>query len=87
MEAWGYNEKAAPGGQRIDTATTTVHTQTSGSGNEKYYWTHADFGATRRVGRLPHLRVRVHADVRGDHRRRQEARPATPATHPNLWNQ
>lgn len=49
MEAWGYNAGPAPGGQRIDTSTTTVHTQTSGSGNQKYIWHHADHQTMKHV--------------------------------------
>lgn len=87
MEAWGYDEKAAPGGQRIDTATTTVHTQTSGSGNQKYFWTHADYGAATPVWDDFHTYAfeftPSYAAIIVDGK--QIAR-ATPATHPNLWD-
>ena len=87
MEAWGYNEQAAPGGQRIDTATTTVHTQTSGSGNQKYYWTHADFGAATPVWDDFHTYAfeftPTYAAIIVDGK---QLTRVTPATHPNLWN-
>lgn len=87
MEAWGYNEKAAPGGQRIDTATTTVHTRTSGSGNEKYIWHHSDYGAATPVWNDFHTYafeyMPNYAAIIVDGK---EIARATPATHPNLWN-
>jgi beta-glucanase (GH16 family) len=88
MEAWGYNETAAPGGQRIDTATTTVHTQTSGSGNQKYIWHHADFGGPKPVWDDFHTYAfeytPTYAAIIVDGK---ELTRATPATHPNLWDQ
>jgi hypothetical protein len=88
MEAWGYNEQAAPGGQRIDTATTTVHTQTSGSGNEKFFWHHADFGGPMRVWEDFHTYAfeytPTYAAIIVDGK---ELTRATPATHPNLWDE
>lgn len=87
MEAWGYNEQAAPGGQRIDTATTTVHTQTSGSGNQKYYWTHTDFANDTPPWSEFHTYAfeftPSYAAIIVDGK---ELGRATPATHPNLWN-
>ncbi len=87
MEAWGYNDVAAPGGQRIDTATTTIHTQTAGGG-EKYFWTHADYGAATPVWddfhtyafELTPTSAAIYFDGR-------KLATATPATHPNLWNE
>lgn len=87
MEAWGYNDVAAPGGQRIDTATTTIHTKTSGSGNEKYYWTHDDFGAPTPVWNAFHVYAfeltPTYAAMYVDNVR---VAYATPQSHPNLWN-
>ena len=87
MEAWGYDEEGVPG-QRINTATTTVHTHTSNpSANEKYVWHHSDYG-----GPVPVWS--------GFHSYAFELTPkyaavivdgiqlvyVTPATHPSLWN-
>jgi len=87
MEAWGYNDVAARGGQRIDTATTTIHTKTSGSGNQKYYWTHDDFGAPTPVWDDFHVYAfeltPTFAAMYVDNAR---VAYATPLTHPNLWN-
>jgi beta-glucanase (GH16 family) len=87
LEAWGYNDVAAPGGQRIESGTTTIHTKTSGSGNEKYYWTHSDVGAATPVWDgfhtyafelMPTYAAMYVDDVK--------VMTATPASHPNLWN-
>lgn len=87
MEAWGYNQTAAPGGQRIDTATTTVHTQTSGSGNQKYIWHHSDYGAAKPVWDGFHTYAfeltPTYAAIFFDGKK---IATATPATHPNLWD-
>lgn len=86
MEAWGYNDGPAPGGQKIDTATTTVHTKTSGSGNEKYYWTHDFSGSTPPWAEFhtyafeytpSYAAVIVDGVVKAR---------VTPADHPNLWD-
>ncbi|MFC0678144.1 family 16 glycosylhydrolase [Lysobacter korlensis] len=88
LEAWGYNEHAAPGGQRIDTSTTTVHTNTLNVNNEKYIWHHADSGAptpvwddfhTYAFELLPDYAAIYVDDVR--------VARVTPLTHPNLWNE
>lgn len=88
MEAWGYNEKAAPGGQRIGTSTTTIHSQTSGGGNEKYFWTHSDFGASNTVYDGFHTfafeLTPSYAAIFVDGKK---LATATPSTHPNLWNE
>lgn len=88
MEAWGYNDGPAPGGQRIDTATTTVHTSTSGAGNEKYFWTHADYGAATPVWNDFHTYAfeltPTYAAIFFDG---EKLATATPATHPNLWDE
>jgi len=87
LEAWGFNDVAAPGGQRIESGTTTIHTKTSGSGNKKYYWTHADSGAdtpvwdgfhTYAFELTPTYAAMYVDDVK--------VMTATPASHPNLWN-
>ncbi|MCW2955877.1 MAG: hypothetical protein JWO69_746 [Thermoleophilia bacterium] len=88
MEAWGYNETAF-GAQRINSATTTVHTQTSGTGNQKFFWHHSDHQTTKVVPwdgfhtyafeLTPSYAAVIVDGV-------QIAR-ATPASHPNLWNE
>ncbi|NYJ21400.1 glycoside hydrolase family 16 protein [Glaciibacter psychrotolerans] len=87
MEAWGYNDKAAPGGQRINTATTTVHTQTSGAGNEKYIWHHSDFGAPTPIWDGFHTfafeLTPSYASIIIDGKK---IMTTTPAASPNLWN-
>lgn len=87
MEAWGYHEQAAPGGQRIDTATTTVHTDSSGGGGQKYFWHHADYGAATPVWGAFHTYAFEltpnYAAIYVDGARIVKV---TPATHPNLWN-
>lgn len=87
MEAWGYNDVAAPGGQRINTSTTTVHTQTSGSGNEKFFWHHADKGVTSKPWDGFHTYAfeltPTYAAVFVDD---VKIATATPQSHPNLWN-
>ena len=86
MEAWGYNAEAK-NDQRIDTATTTVHTRTSGSGDQKYYWTHADYGAETPVWRDFHTwafeLTPTYAAIYCDG---ELLAKVTPKTHPNLWN-
>lgn len=86
MEAWGYNEKAAPGGQKIDTATTTIHSKTMGGG-EKFFWTHSQQGATSKpwdgfhtyaFELTPTYAAMYVDDVK--------IATATPKTHPMLWN-
>ena len=44
MEAWGYN-LIGKSRQRVDTATTTIHTKSMGSGGETFAWTQSDYGA------------------------------------------
>ena len=44
MEAWGYN-LIGKNRQRVDTATTTIHTKTSGKGGKTFAWTQSDYGA------------------------------------------
>lgn len=87
MEAWGYADGAAAGGQRIDTATTTVHTHTSGVNNEKYIWHHADYGAATPVWQDFHTfafeYTPTYAAIVVDN---VPIARATPADHPNLWN-
>ncbi|WP_433585727.1 glycoside hydrolase family 16 protein [Microbacterium hydrocarbonoxydans] len=87
MEAWGYDESAVRD-QRIDTATTTVHTHTSTpSANQRYIWHHADYGAATPVWKDFHTYAfeftPSYAAVIVDG---VELLRATPATHPNLWN-
>jgi hypothetical protein len=88
MEAWGYNETAAPGGQRIDTATTTVHTLSSGDGDEKYIWHLADYGAATPVWDDFHTYAfeltPSYAAIYFDN---AILAKVTPLTHPNLWNE
>jgi hypothetical protein len=88
MESWGFNEKAGVGGQRIGSATTTIHTQTSAGGNEKYYWTHADVGGSKTVYDDFHTfafeLTPTYAAIYSDGKK---LATATPATHPNLWNE
>jgi hypothetical protein len=88
MESWGFNDKAGVGGQRIGSATTTIHTQTSAGGNEKYYWTHADFGGSKTVYDGFHTfafeLTPTYAKIIADGK---TLATATPATHPNLWNE
>ena len=88
MEAWGYNNVAAPGGQRINTATTTVHTQTSGSGNQKYFWHHADYQTVKTVPwdgfhTYAFELMPTYAKIIVDGK---TLVTVTPASHPNLWN-
>ena len=88
MEAWGYNEQAAKGGQRIDTSTTTVHTHTSSPDkNEKFFTHHADGGATSKPWDGFHTYAfeltPTYAAVFVDDK--QVAR-YTPQSHPTLWN-
>lgn len=87
MEAWGYDD-AAVRDQRIDTATTTVHTHTSTpSLNQRYIWHHADYGAATPVWKDFHTYAfeftPTYAAVIVDG---VEILRATPSTHPNLWN-
>ena len=87
MEAWGYDD-AAVRDQRIDTATTTVHTHTSTpSANQRYIWHHADYGAATPVWKDFHTYAfeftPTYAAVIVDGK---QLLRATPATHPNLWN-
>ena len=87
MEAWGYNQAAAKGGQRINTATTTIHTQTSGTNNSRYIWHHSDFGAATPAWNDFHTYAfeltTDHAAVFVDGK---QILAATPQSHPNLWN-
>ncbi|WP_226534209.1 glycoside hydrolase family 16 protein [Microbacterium paraoxydans] len=87
MEAWGYDD-AAVRDQRIDTATTTVHTHTSNPAlNQRYIWHHADYGAATPVWNDFHTYAfeftPTYAAVIVDG---VQLLRATPATHPNLWN-
>lgn len=85
LESWGYNTEAK-NDQRIDTATTTVHTNASGSGDSKYYWTHADYGAPTPVWRDFHTwafeLTPAYAAIYCDD---ELLAKVTPRTHPNLW--
>lgn len=88
MEAWGYDTAAAPGGQRINTSTTTVHTQTSGSGNQKYIWHHADHQTDKTVAwdgfhTYAFELMPTYAKIIVDGR---TLVTTTPAQSPNLWN-
>lgn len=87
MEAWGYDDKAVRD-QRIDTATTTVHTHTSDpAANKRYIWHHADFGGPDKVWQGFHVYAfeytPEYAAVFVDGK---EMLRATPKTHPNLWD-
>lgn len=86
MEAWGYNEKAAPGGQKIDTATTTVHSDTMGGGS-KFFWTHSQEGATSKPWDGFHTYAfeltPTYASLYVDD---VKIATATPKTHPMLWD-
>jgi beta-glucanase (GH16 family) len=88
MEAWGYNEQAAKGGQRIDTSTTTVHTHTSSPDkNQKFFTHHADGGATSKpwdgfhtyAFELTPTSAAVFVDD-------VKVATYTPQSHPTLWN-
>ncbi|RKN67458.1 glycosyl hydrolase family protein [Microbacterium sp. CGR2] len=87
MEAWGYDDTAVRD-QRIDTATTTVHTHTSSpSENRRFIWHHADYGASTPVWKDFHTYAfeftPTYAAVIVDG---VEMLRATPSTHPNLWD-
>lgn len=88
MEAWGYNERPAPGGQRIDTATTTVHTQAAAGGDEKYIWHHVDYGASTPVWDDFHTYAfELTPDYAAIYVDGVRLVKVTPLTHPNLWNE
>lgn len=85
MEAWGYN-LIGKSRQRVDTATTTVHTKTAGNG-DAYAWTQSDYGAEVPVWKdfhtwafeyTPDYAALFVDDV-------QLVR-VTPETHPLLWS-
>lgn len=88
MEAWGYDD-AAVRDQRIDTATTTIHTHTADpAANQRYIWHHQDFGGPTPVWDDFHTYAfeftPSYAAVIVDGK---EMLRATPASHPNLWKQ
>ncbi|HIT75873.1 MAG TPA: family 16 glycosylhydrolase [Candidatus Avipropionibacterium avicola] len=88
LEAWGYDRQAVRE-QRIDTATTTVHTHTSDpSQNQKYIWHHSEHGGPERVWQDFHTYAfeytPTYAAVVVDG---QVLVRVTPATHPNLWDE
>ena len=64
-----------------------MHTQTSGSGNEKYHWTHAEFVNDTAPWQEFHTYAfeftPTYAAIIVDGKKMGRA---TPATHPNLWN-
>ena len=86
MESWGYNETGI-NGQRLGSATTSVHTQTSGSGNVSYRWDHIQNGSPKELWKEFHTwtfeltpsYMSIFVDGK-------KLATATPATHPNLWN-
>jgi len=86
MESWGYNETGI-NGQRLGSATTSVHTQTSGSGNVSYRWDHIQNGAPKDLWKEFHTwafeLTPTYASIFVDGKK---LATATPATHPNLWN-
>lgn len=87
MEAWGYDEKGLRD-QRINTATTTVHTHTSDPGaNKKYIWHHSDYGGPMPVWDGFHTYAfeltPTYAAVLVDG---IQLVRVTPKTHPNLWS-
>ena len=87
MEAWGYDDQAVRD-QRINTATTTIHTHTSNPGaNEKYFWHHADFGGPANVWNDFHTYAfELTPEYAAIYVDGKELKRVTPATHPNLWN-
>lgn len=87
MEAWGYDE-AGVRDQRIDTATTTVHTHTSDpSKNSKYIWHHSEHGGPVPVWDDFHtFAFELTPDYAAIVVDGVTLARATPETHPNLWN-
>ncbi|MDW4573613.1 glycoside hydrolase family 16 protein [Microbacterium sp. M3] len=86
MEAWGYDDGPLRD-QKIDSATTTVHTQTSGAGNEKFFWTHSEHGGPVPVWADFHTfafeLTPTYAAIIVDGK---ELARTTPAKNPTLWN-
>ncbi len=88
MEAWGYAD-GADRDQRIDTATTTVHTHTSNpSLNSKYIWHHSEHGAQTPVwDRFVTYAFELTPDYAAIIVDGEEIARATPTSHPNLWDE
>lgn len=88
MEAWGYNEVAAPGGQRIGSSTTTVHNDTMQTDPDRLIRHHVDGGGPRDVHRDFHVwafeLMPTYAAVYVDE---QRVLYVTPETYPDLWNE
>ncbi|MFE5407672.1 family 16 glycosylhydrolase [Microbacterium sp. NPDC056569] len=86
MEAWGYDDGPLRD-QKIDSATTTVHTQTSAAGNEKFFWTHSEHGGPVPVWADFHTfafeLTPTYAAIIVDGK---ELARTTPAKNPTLWN-
>lgn len=86
MESWGYDEKGK-NSQNLNTAATSIHTQTSGSGNVKYYFDHKRLGAADKLNSGFHTwafeLTPSYAAIYVDGERLARM---TPATHPNLWD-
>jgi len=86
MESWGYNETGI-NSQRLGSATTSVHTQTSGASNVSYRWDHIQHGSPKELYKEFHTwafeLTPTYASIFVDGKK---LATATPATHPNLWN-
>ena len=93
FESWGFGSAPKSNGQKDGTSTTTVHTQTSGSGNVKYAWTLEEELKKKDGVQRPKVYdgfVTVALEFTPDYFAvfydGVEAFRATPATKPNLWN-
>ncbi|PJJ72249.1 glycosyl hydrolase family 16 [Diaminobutyricimonas aerilata] len=88
MEAWGYNEKAAPGGQRIGSSTTTVHNDTMNIEPDRLIRHHVDGGGPSEVHKEFHVwafeLMPTYAAVYVDDVR---VMYETPQSYPDLWNE
>ena len=86
MEAWGYN-LIGKNRQRVDTATTTIHSNASGRRGKVYAWTQSDYGAEVPVWNDFHTwafeLTPTYAAVYVDDARLIRV---TPTTHPMLWD-
>jgi hypothetical protein len=87
MEAWGYDDGPLRD-QKIDSATTTIHTHTSSSANQKFFWTHSEQGGPVPVWADFHTfafeLTPSYAAIIVDGK---ELARTTPAKNPTLWNE
>jgi hypothetical protein len=87
MEAWGYNEQPAPGGQRIGTSTTTIHNDTMHKIPGRLIQHHTDPGAAPIHAGFHTWAFELMPTYAAVYLDEKQVLSVTPATYPDLWNE